>query len=215
MDALKILVVDDHALVREGLRQVLKGLAEQVVVLEAPHCFRAFELARMHPDLDLVLLDHHLPGMNGLEAMSLFGQNHPELPIVMISGSFEPRIVRQVMALGAVGFIPKASLSSELLSILSQILAGQVYLPAELLRANALSDEVDAGTGPFLTARQREVLGFLLDGCSNKEISDTLALSDETVKNHVSAVLRAFGVQSRIQAVLAATELGYSKTASN
>ena len=208
---LKILVVDDHALVREGLRQVLKGLDEQVEVLEAGQCSRAFELAAAHPDLDLVLLDYQLPDMNGLEALTLFGRQHPELPVVMISGTVEPRIVRQVMALGAVGFIAKASLSSELLTILRAVLEGQIYMPPEFLAGHAALDEVDAPGGPQLTSRQNEVLGLMLAARSNKEISVTLNLSDETVKNHVSAVLRAFGVQTRMQAVLAATLRGYSK----
>jgi DNA-binding NarL/FixJ family response regulator len=208
---LKILVVDDHALVREGLRQVLKGLDEQLEVLEASQCSRAFELAALHPDLDLVLLDYQLPGMNGLEALAIFGERHPELPVVMISGSVDPRIVRQVMALGAAGFIAKASLSGELLTILQVVLDGQIYAPPEFLAALPASTEFDASTGPQLTSRQHEVLGLMLAGCSNKEISVTLDLSDETIKNHVSAVLRAFGVQTRMQAVLAATERGYSK----
>ncbi|MBZ4210313.1 MAG: DNA-binding response regulator [Comamonadaceae bacterium] len=208
---LKILVVDDHALVREGLRQVLKGLDEQLEVLEAGQCSRAFELAALHPDLDLVLLDYGLPDMNGLEALTLFGQQHPELPVVMISGMVEPRIVRQVMALGAVGFIAKASLSSELLTILRAVLEGQIYMPPEFLAGHTALDEVDAPDGPQLTSRQHEVLGLMLAARSNKEISGTLNLSDETVKNHVSAVLRAFGVQTRMQAVLAATLRGYSK----
>jgi DNA-binding NarL/FixJ family response regulator len=211
---LKILVVDDHALVREGLRQVLKGLDEPVEVLEAAHCERAFELAALHPDLDLVLLDYQLPGMNGLDALALFGKNHPELPIVMISGSVNARIVRQVMKMGAAGFIAKASLSSELLLIVSQVLAGQVYVPSALLGDDNLPDETAAPGTPLLTARQQEVLGFLLDGRSNKEISELLNLSDETVKNHVSAVLRAFGVQTRIQAVVAAARHGYGKASS-
>ena len=208
---LKILVVDDHALVREGLRQVLKGLDEQVEVLDAADCARAFELASMHPDLDLVLLDYQLPGMNGLQALTLFGKNHPELPVVMISGSVNPRIVRQVMQQGAVGFVAKASLSSELLSILERILAGEVYLPTEVLAALGLPDKPPTGTGPQLTSRQQDVLRQLLDGRSNKDIGELLQLSDETVKNHVSALLRAFDVQTRTQVVLAAAQYGYVK----
>jgi DNA-binding NarL/FixJ family response regulator len=115
------------------------------------------------------------------------------------------------MALGAVGFIAKASLSSELLTILRAVLEGQIYMPPEFLAGHTALDEVDAPDGPQLTSRQHEVLGLMLSARSNKEISGTLNLSDETVKNHVSAVLRAFGVQTRMQAVLAATLRGYSK----
>lgn len=211
---MKILVVDDHALVREGLRQVLKGLDEQVEVLESAHCTGAFEIAALHPDLDLVLLDYHLPDMNGLDALALFSQNHPELPIVMLSGSANPRVVRQVMERGASGFITKASVSSKLLSILSLVLAGEVYVPTELLNASDLPYQPAADTAsasPQLTSRQLEVLYLLLEGRSNKEISQLLQLSDETTKNHVTGVLRAFGVQTRVQAVLAAAHHGYVK----
>jgi len=165
----------------------------------------------MHPDLDLVLLDYQLPGMNGLQALTLFGKNHPELPVVMISGSVNPRIVRQVMQQGAVGFIAKASLSSELLAILEKILAGEVYLPTEVLAALGLPDQPPTGTPPQLTSRQQDVLTQLLDGRSNKDIGELLQLSDETVKNHVSALLRAFDVQTRTQVVLAAAQYGYVK----
>ncbi|MDO9165894.1 MAG: response regulator transcription factor [Rhodoferax sp.] len=216
MKLLKILVVDDHALVREGLRQVLKGLDEQVEVLEAPHCTRAFELAALHPDLDLVLLDYHLPDMNGLDALDVFGREHPELPIIMLSGSVNPQIMRQVLAKGAAGFITKSGLSNDLLAVLRLVLAGDVYVPPELFPDPSVPepDESEAGkAAPQLTPRQEEVLHLLLDGRSNKDISRILQLSDETTKNHVTAILRGFGVQTRIQAVLAAPLHGYTKSA--
>jgi DNA-binding NarL/FixJ family response regulator len=210
---LKILVVDDHELVREGLRQVLKGLDEQVEVLQAAHCSQAFELAAQHTDLDLVLLDYHLPDMNGLEALAVFSKDHPELPIVMLSGSVNADIVRQVLARGAAGYIAKASLSSELLQILSQVLDGEIYVPPGLLddidRPRVAAPDSDL-VEPTLTARQKDVLQLLLQGRSNKDISQLLHLSEETTKNHVSGVLRAFGVQTRIQAVLAAARFGYT-----
>lgn len=212
---MKILVVDDHALVREGLCQVLKGLDTQVEVLEAPNCVRAFELTALHADLDLVLLDYHLPDMNGLEALAVFGKKHPELPIVMLSGAVDPQIMRQVLAKGAAGFVTKAGMSDDLLSVLRLVLAGDVYVPPELLatpRMPQLAGEEAENASPQLTPRQEEVLFLLLDGHSNKEISEKLHLADETTKNHVSGILRAFGVQTRIQAVLAAGRHGYTKS---
>lgn len=204
---MKILVVDDHALVREGLRQVLQGLGDVVDVLEAGTCARAFELSAAHPDLDLVLLDYHLPDMSGLEALDVFSRQHPELPIVVLSGSVNPRVMRQVMDKGAAAFLTKSGRSAELLSAVQLVLDGGVYVPPAL--------SADTGTGgataPVLTPRQEEVLRLLLDGYSNKEIGRQLSLSDETVKNHVTAILRGFGVQSRTQAVLAANRYGYGK----
>ena len=211
---MKILVVDDHALVREGLRQVLKGLDEQIYVLEAPNCGRAFELAALHPDLDLVLLDYHLPDMNGLAALSIFGKNHPELPIVMLSGSVNPRVMRQVLAQGASGFMTKSGLSDDLLGVIRRVLDGEIFTPPELLNTpvSLQSEEPDSTPATFvLTPRQEEVLYLLMDGFSNKDISRSLDLSEETVKNHVSAILRGFDVQTRIQAVIAASGHGYVK----
>ena len=218
-NTMKILVVDDHALVREGLRQVLKGLEEDVEVLDAAHCARAFELADAHADLDLVLLDFHLPDMHGLDALNQMRQRHPELPVVVLSGSAEPHIKGLVLAKGAAGFVTKSGVSDELLDALRLVLAGGIYGTAD---SNAdtystplpmpLPQTGTVGRGPHFTARQIEVLILLLDGQSNKQISNTLGLSEETVKTYVSAILRGFDVRTRTQAVMAATRLGYTST---
>jgi len=211
---LKILVVDDHALVREGLRQVLKGLDSDVDVLEAGSCSRAFELAGQHTDLDLVLLDYHLPDMNGLEALDVFACQHPELPIIVLSGSVNPRVMRQVLSKGAAAFLTKSGMSDELLSVTRLVLAGDVYVPPELMAASAGAPAVELqaeSSAPQFTPRQEEVLYLLLDGYANKEIGRMLSLSDETVKNHVTAILRGFGVTTRTQAVLAANRHGYTR----
>jgi DNA-binding NarL/FixJ family response regulator len=211
----KILVVDDHALVREGLCQVLKGLDAQVEVLQSPDCAHAFKLADQHPDLDLVLLDFHLPDMNGLAALQLLDKSHPELPVLILSGSYSLQNVRQIMKSSAAGFIPKSGMCDELLTAITRILAGESYFPSDLLLSltpplNGQSDE-ELATFP-LTPRQDEVLQLLMDGLANKEISRALKLSAETTKNHVTAVLRHFGVKTRVQAVIAATDQGYSKS---
>jgi DNA-binding NarL/FixJ family response regulator len=204
----KILVVDDHALVREGLRQVLKGLEENLEVLQAGTCMQAFALAQTHGDLDLVLLDYHLPDMNGLAALAIFGERHPELPIVLLSGSASPQIMRQVLQAGAAGFVTKSCVSDELLRAVRSVLSGDIYLPHELngtgvLEASASSDK------PLLTQRQELVLRCLLDGLANREIAEQLHVSEETVKTHVTAILRHFEVQNRTQAVVAAARIGY------
>ncbi|MBK7005964.1 MAG: response regulator transcription factor [Burkholderiales bacterium] len=206
----KILVVDDHVLVREGLCQVLKGIDESVCVLQAGTCAQAFAAAQSHADLDLVLLDYHLPDMNGLDALGIFGQRHPELPIIMLSGSVNASVMRQVVRSGAAGFVTKSSLSEELLRAIRQVLDGGVYVPQELDHPNApglLPDE--SSDKPALTQRQELVLRGLIDGRSNREISESLNISDETVKTHVTAILRHFSVQNRTQAVVAAARRGY------
>ena len=220
---MKILIVDDHALVREGLRQVLKGLDESVEVLDAPHCARAFALADAHTDLDLVLLDYHLPDMDGLTALGVLRQKHPELPVFVLSGSASPQIMKQVMAKGAAGYMTKASMSEELLVALRLVLNGDVYQPAEFASASPLDSmsqasppsaragaiEAAKAAAPQFTTRQVEVLQLLLDGLSNREISLRMGLSVDTVKDHLGGIMRALGVQTRTQAVLAAGRYGY------
>ena len=205
---MKILVVDDHALIREGLRQVLRGLEDNVEVFDAGSCARAFELAQQEPDLDLVLLDYHLPDMSGLEALDIFARQHPALPIIVISGSVNPRVMQQVMNKGAAAFLTKSGMSDELLSVTRLVLAGGVHMPS---MPSPLSDEgAQEPAPPLLTPRQEEVLQLLLDGYTNKEIGRMLYLSEETVKNHVSSILRNFGVTTRTQAVLVAKRHGYT-----
>ena len=209
---MKILVVDDHALVREGLCQVLKGLDDHVEVLEAPDCARAFELAHQHADLDLVLLDYHLPDMNGLLALNVFGRRHPELPVVMLSGSVNPRIMNQVLARGAAAFLTKSGLSHELLAVIRQVLAGDVFVPPVLANDFSVTvpGELDGvGRFPKLSPRQEEVLLLLLAGRTNREMSEVLGLAEETTKNHVTAILRAFGVRTRLQVIVEAGRQGY------
>ena len=215
---MKILIVDDHALVREGLRQVLKALGDDVEVLDAPSCQRAFELVRQHVNLDLILLDYHLPDMNGQEALDVFSSQHPELPIIMLSGFMNPLLMRQVLSKGAAAFLPKSGNSDELLSAIRLILAGDVYLPPPLHPHTLTPSSGMLGAPgtdtplPNFTPRQEEVLQLLLDGYANKEIGKMLSLSDETVKNHVSALLRGFEVSNRTQAVMAASRFGYFRS---
>ncbi len=209
---MKILVVDDHALVREGLQQVLQGLQEQVEVLQAANCGQAFDIALNNPDLDLILLDFHLPDMTGLEALRILGLKHPELPVLILSASSDVMMMRQVLNAGACGFVTKSSLSDELLFAVKKVLEGEVYLPMELRQDEGSESSLDVSR---LTQRQELVLRELLDGRSNREISNTLNISEETVKSHVAAILRHFDVQNRTQAVVAAARFGYRSTLSD
>lgn len=215
---MKILVVDDHALVREGLCQVLKGLdpAEPTEVMMAPNCTQAFALAQAHPDLDLVLLDYHLPDMNGLAALAIFGKAHPELPVVMLSGSANPSIMRQALTQGAAGFVTKSGLSDELLHALRRVLAGEIYLPTDAMAfpdGQATSSPTLPAT-PVFSPRQLEVLQLLLDGCTNREIGARLFVGEETVKTHVTTIMRAFNAKTRTQAATEAARWGYRKSSS-
>ncbi len=208
---MKILVVDDHALVREGLRQVFKGLGENVEVLEAGNCERAFSLADAHPDLDLVMLDYHLPDMDGLSALAILGERHPELPVFILSGSTSSDIMGSVLAKGAAGFMTKSGMSEELLVAVRQVLNGDIYAPIPLpVSPRTAEPKQPMAEAPQFSRRQIQVLQLLLEGRSNREISQHLFLSEETVKTHVTTLLRGFGVHTRMQVVLAAARWGYT-----
>lgn len=223
--SLKIMVVDDHPLIREGLRGILTHFdGEEVTVLEAGTAAAALQLAEQNPDLDLVLLDLHMPDMHGLEALGIFGERYLDLPVVVLSAAQDKHTVNAALQRGAAGFIPKSSLSEVLMSALRLVLAGGIYVPPEVLGrgtgggegmaampgSNPLSPEAAAATAAALglTERQTEVLSLLVQGKSNKQICRELNLAEATVKVHVRAILRALNVGTRTQAVIAAGRLG-------
>jgi DNA-binding NarL/FixJ family response regulator len=205
---MKILVVDDHELVREGLRHVLRNLGEEIEVLLAANCMEAFSLANTHGDLDVVLLDYHLPEMSGLDALDIFAAQHPELPVIALSGLASTQTMRQVIDAGAAGFVSKSSLSEDLLEAVRIVMQGDIYYPKELTAVRHTSNSLLGK--PSLTKRQRLVVRCLMDGLSNREIAQRLFLAEETVKTHVAAILRYFDAQNRTQAVLAASREGYT-----
>jgi DNA-binding NarL/FixJ family response regulator len=203
----KILVADDHPLIREAFRHLLTELEGGVVVLEAGDCDGACRLIEQHPDLDLVLLDLRLPGAGGLVTLEKLRNNHPALPVVVVSALEDAGTVRGALARGAMGFIPKSSSNDVMVSALRLVLSGGRYLPPEMLSGDGTAapssmDEV------HLTDRQREVLALMLQGKSNKHICRELGLAEATVKIHVTAILRALKVTSRAQAIVAVNQLG-------
>jgi DNA-binding NarL/FixJ family response regulator len=201
-----ILVIDDHPLVREGLKHVLAGLQDGAQVTEAADADAALAALGHRPDFDLVLLDVNLPGRDGLSLLAEIGRVAPDLPVVMLSGVQDPALMRASLDAGAAGFIPKSSLSHVVLPALRLVLAGGVYVPPEMLRTPG-SGAPDS-EAPALTERQRQVLRLIAGGDSNKEIAARLQLSEPTVKGHIVAVFRALGVHTRTQAIAAAARLG-------
>ena len=207
---MKILVADDHALFRDGLRYLLGQLGAPVEVFEAKDGAGALELVGLHPDLELVLLDLAMPGIDGLAGLRLLRARCPAVPVVILSGSEEPADVRQALDAGALGFIPKSSTSQVMLNALRLVLSGGTYLPPSYLertqgmRVPLAASSVDS---LGLTPRQLDVLRLLGQGHSNKEIARVLELAEGTVKLHISAILRALGVNNRTRAVVAAARL--------
>lgn len=207
---MKILVVDDHPLIREALRTVLGTLGDGVDVLAADDCAAGFALAEAHPDLDLVLLDLQLPGLAGIAAVREWRRQQPTLALVVLSAASDRATVLDALRAGAAGFIPKSSTNEIMLTAIRLVLAGGKYLPPETL-ATGLEDPSPRPRTKFvpaLSGRQMEVLRLIAQGQSNKEICRVLGLAERTVKAHVTAVLRALDVDSRTQAAVAAARLG-------
>ena len=200
---MKVLIVDDHPVVREGLAALLRSAEPGLEVLQASGGPSGLKLAANHPDLDLVFLDLKMPGVEGVAVITDFGRHCPQTPLVVISSSESPSDVREACAAGALGYIPKSATPQTVLSAMKLVLSGEVYVPPFMLEAQP------AASPTRLTGRQREVLELLCEGASNKEIARRLDLSEKTIKVHVSAILRELGVVNRTQAVQAArTMLG-------
>jgi DNA-binding NarL/FixJ family response regulator len=211
---LKILVVDDHPLVRDAMSQLVGELGSDIKVLEASDCAAGLEAVRAHGNLDLVLLDLDLPGLRGIPALERFRREHPAAPIVIVSMFRDRDTVNEAIRLGAMGFIPKSSSRDTIVNALRLILAGSVYVPPEAAVGEDSREEVPplvharSAAELGLTSRQGQVLGLLMKGSSNKEMCRELGLAERTIKTHMSAVLNALKVTSRTQAVIAAGKLG-------
>jgi len=205
-EGLRILLADDHALFRAGMRHVLRELDGSVVLLEAKDGAEALSLLTHDSRLDLVLLDLAMPHMDGLGGLAALRQRAPGVPIVILSASESAHDMRTALDAGAMGFIPKSARAEVVLGALRLILAGGVYVPPEMIHAAVSTATIPtAGSDTLaLTPRQVDILKLLGQGKSNKEIAQTLALTEGTVKQHVSDVLNALNVSNRTQAALAA-----------
>jgi DNA-binding NarL/FixJ family response regulator len=198
MNPSHILLVDDHAMFRAGLRMVLADGLPQSQVHEASSVDEAMQDAGPRPDV--VLLDIKLPGLNGLDGIALLQRKWPQVPVMMLSSMDEPDMVRRAMAHGAVGFVSKAQTGDAIISAVGRLLRGEPVEPGD---ATTLEEAV-----PRLTPRQCEVLDLLSRGLSNKLVARKLNLSENTVRGHVQAILAFLQVSSRSEAAFEARRRG-------
>lgn len=233
---MKVLLVDDHPLILSALQAVIRGFGDDVTVLGVASAEAAREALRQDADHDLVLLDLALGDADGFEVLAEFRAAYPELPVVVVSASDRASDVIRAIDLGAMGFVPKRASNKGLCEALRMVMSGGLYVPPNMLGLEARPPADPGETVPSalrlvpdaplgeracpephqeapsmarvgLTPRQGEVLGLLLKGLPNKLIARELNLSVETVKDHVAAVLRALGVSTRTQAVLAVSQM--------
>jgi len=215
---LKVLVIDDHPLVQEGVAAALESLGHEVNVISAADCEQGLAAAAANPNIDLVLLDLALPGLSGLGVIGALHQRFPSLPVVVLSALEDAENVRSAIGAGAMGFVPKSAQTHVLIEVLQQVLEGNVSVPSSLGGVNASPGVAAATPGAVgaasepdvaaMTVRQLEVLSRLCQGKTNKQIAMDLGLSEKTVKAHVTAIFKILGVVNRTQAVLVARRIG-------
>lgn len=213
---MKILLVDDHALFREGLKLMLARLNPDASALEAGTLDEALQIARAHADITLVLLDLGLPGTQGIDALSRFRHEREDLPVVVLSAQEDRQTVLDALARGAMGFVPKTTSMDVLRAALEVVLANGIYVP----RIAFADGAVEPAPGPAmqgrklselgLTERQVQVFRLIVQGKSNKAIASTLNIAESTIKQHVKPILRALGVTSRVGAILETARQGIS-----
>jgi DNA-binding NarL/FixJ family response regulator len=217
---MKILVVDGHFLIRGALRGFLKRLKTNATILEAVSGHQAMQLLSEHADIRLVLLELNLPDRDGFSVLSELRERHPAISVVVLSTRQDGDSVARALDLGALGFIPKSGQREVMMSALDLVLAGGLYIPPEILLreqrpltspklACIASSAKPVRPGDLgLTDRQTDVLGLMMTGKSNKAICRALDLALPTVKNHVTAILKAIKVTNRTEAVIAIGSLG-------
>lgn len=219
---LTFLLIDDHDLVRDGIRPVLEQLDRgNVLILEANCLADAKEQYLRYPEVDLVLLDLGLPDAEGLDVLADATAPFGDTPIVVLSADDDAQSVKRSLDAGAMGFVPKNSPTKVIAGALRLVLSGGIYIPPELLAAAQDSSPRDMAPPARaksadqlgLTERQIEVLSLLAQGKSNKVVSRELGVTPGTVKNHVAAILRALQVCNRIQAAALAQRFGLSRLA--
>lgn len=206
-----VLIVDDHALIRDGLRAILSSAFPACTIAEAGSFAEALGNLEAVPDPDLVLLDLNIPDAARFSALEQLRADFPSLPVVMVSGSYDRVTVRDALAAGAAGFLPKTLDRATILDAIQQVMAGEIYVPDELQSDTPEGEEEEKIRKLIdsLTPQQRVVLGHLVAGRLNKQIAHELDISMTTVKAHVSAILCKLNVFSRTQAVILASRVGF------
>lgn len=213
----KVIIADDHPLFRTALREAVQRRIGTPVFVEAGDFQALSDALQAHPDVDLVLLDLHMPGSNGFSELVYLSSRHPEIPVVMVSANDDPLIIHRAMDHGAAGFIPKSASVDQIGEAIQVVLRGDNWIPPDIggsdgIRGASDSELALAQRIAELTPQQFRVLGMLAQGMLNKQIAYDLDVSEATIKAHVTAIMRKLQVSNRTQAVLAAASLGAVNT---
>ncbi|MCB1436662.1 MAG: response regulator transcription factor [Rhodobiaceae bacterium] len=205
----RIVIADDHPLFRGALRQALADGGFGLQVAEAGSLEEVVGAVEEVPETDIILLDLAMPGVKGFSGLMYLRAQYPDIPVVIVSATEDESVIRRCMEFGASGFIPKSVGADTIRSAFQAVLEGEVWVPPDL----DLSSAGEAGLSELvarlatLTPQQVRVLMMLSEGLLNKQIAYELTVSEATVKAHVSAILQKLGVESRTQAVIAASRI--------
>lgn len=199
---MKILLVDDHELFRDGLKLVVQQISDNVDIMECGSCAEAYQIIRENEGFDLILLDVDLPGISGMEGLGEFRALDPCAPIVFLSGSDDGDLIRRALDMGVMGYIPKTLGGEIIIQALQLVLKGGRYIPDRVLASPPPRSEI------ALTGRQKEILALLSQGKTNKEIARSLDITNNTVRVHISAIFQTLKVTNRTEAALAALQQG-------
>ncbi|MEE8491833.1 MAG: response regulator transcription factor [Acidimicrobiia bacterium] len=204
---MRIILADDHKIVREGLRWMLSDEDDVEIVGEADSGEALLKLVD-RVDVDIVLLDVRMPGMSGLDALEILNERVPDLKIIILSMHGEPAYVRRAVELGAAGYLLKSSDRDELLGALAAVAAGKAYIQGEVTETlmKTISGQ-EAGTS-LLSPRETEILVLVSRGLENKQIATELGISEATVKTHLKGVFSRLDVSSRAEAAAVGLRLG-------
>nr|WP_225585122.1 response regulator transcription factor [Acidovorax sp. ACV01] len=198
--------MDDHPLFRQALKSITQRLDPAATVFECASYDEARPL--LGDDVDLVLLDLRLSGLDGMQVLATLRSQHPALPVVVVSASEDKHEVMEVVRLGALGFVPKASSAEVMEHALRLVLSGSIYLPSHIMPDFEVPAAPQRDSALDLTERQMQVMRLMAQGESNKQIARKLNLAENTVKVHVTAILRELNVSSRAQAIVALFQRG-------
>jgi len=205
-----VIVADDHPLFRTAIKEALEAEQGETNFLEASSFESLQALVDRHKEVDLVLLDLHMPGVSGFAGLVYLCKRYPSVPVVIISANEDPVVIRRALEHGAAGFIPKSSSIDTITEAIGQVLMGEIWSPAATqsnLPGNNVSELELAERMAQLTPQQFKVLMMMSQGLLNKQIAFDLGVSEATIKAHVSAIMNKLGVSNRTQAVLAANQL--------
>ena len=206
--AMKVIHADDHALFREGIGFFLRLLDKDVRIVEASDFQSLKDKLALEAPIDLLLMDLAMPGMGELEGFFFIRRRYPTLPVVVLSGSNNTRVIQSILDGGARGYIPKLVNSEELMRALRMVTSGEIYTPNLLFASANDNDNKEHPEVEVVTARQRDILGLLADGMPNKLIGNALGITEGTVKQHLKSLYKRLNVQNRTQAIRAARKLG-------